>query len=129
MFYRPNGATRMIARCPSRSLPVILIVLVAGGLILETSRAQEAFDTAKYVRENYVKQEHLIAMRDGVQLFTSIYVPKDATQKHPILMTRTPYSIGPYGAEKYRNSLGPSSLFLKEDYIFVYQDVRPRFLS
>jgi putative CocE/NonD family hydrolase len=119
----------MITRQACRSILALVIAIVCTGLIFQTGRGQEAIDPAKYVRENYVKQEHLIAMRDGVQLFTSIYAPKDTTQKHPILMTRTPYSVNPYGADKYRNGLGPSSLFLKENYIFVYQDVRGRFMS
>jgi hypothetical protein len=68
-------------------------------------------------------------MRDGVRLFTSIYLPKDTTQKFPILMRRTPYSVAPYGPDKYPDSLGPSSLLMKEGYIFVYQDVRGRNMS
>src|SRR5262249_39009140 len=90
---------------------------------------QEVFDSTRFVREQYVKQEQMVSMRDGVKLFTSIYTPKDQTRKYPILMTRTPYSVGPYGAEVYRNNLRPSSLFLKEGYIFVYQDVRGRVMS
>ena len=42
-------------------------------------------------------------MRDGVKLFTSIYVPKDSSEKHPILMERTPYNCAPYGAGEYRD--------------------------
>ena len=42
-------------------------------------------------------------MRDGVKLFTSIYVPKDSTEKHPILMERTPYNCAPYGPDEYRD--------------------------
>ena len=50
---------------------------------------------------NYIKMEQYITMRDGVKLFTSIYIPKDKTEKHPILMTRTPYSCAPYGEDKW----------------------------
>jgi uncharacterized protein len=64
-----------------------------------------------------------------VKLFTSVYAPKDASQSYPILMKRTPYSVEPYGADHYPNSLGPSDLFTKEGFIFAYQDVRGRFLS
>jgi len=81
------------------------------------------------VKDHYVKSEHQIPMRDGVKLHTVVYSPKDASQKHPILMTRTPYSAGPYGADVYRPSLGPSAAFMQENYIFVYQDVRGTFLS
>ena len=85
---------------------------------------------AKYeVKEHYTKAEYRIPMRDGVQLFTSVYVPKDTSQKYPIIMQRTPYSVAPYGLEAYKPSLGPSSLFMQEGYIFVYQDVRGRVMS
>src|SRR5262249_37818920 len=67
-------------------------------------------------------------MRDGKRLFTVVYAPKDSSQKYPFLMQRTPYSAGPYG-DTYRPSLGPSPAFMKEGYIFVYQDVRGTFLS
>jgi hypothetical protein len=68
-------------------------------------------------------------MRDGVKLFTSIYQPKDTSRLHPILLSRSPYSVGPYGPEAFRQGVGPSAAFAKEDYIVVYQDVRGRFLS
>ena len=52
--------------------------------------------------------------------------PRTTSQTYPILLTRTPYSVGPYGVDQYRTDLGPSPLFGKEGYIFVYQDVRGR---
>ena len=82
-----------------------------------------------YVREHYTKYEFRIPMRDGVHLFTSVYIPKDSSQPWPILMDRTPYSVGPYGEDQYREKLGPSDEFEKAGYIFVYQDVRGRYLS
>lgn len=82
-----------------------------------------------YIRNNYTKLEKQIPMRDGVKLFTVIYVPKDQKQKYPFMFDRTPYSAGPYGEEQYKLSLGPSMLFASEGYIFVYQDVRGRYLS
>jgi putative CocE/NonD family hydrolase len=78
------------------------------------------------IRDAYTKQEVPVAMRDGKKLFTSIYAPKDASHPWPILLTRTPYGVGPYGSDKFRTNLGPSSLFIKEGFIFVYQDVRGR---
>src|SRR5262249_39203339 len=110
----------------SLSLGLLAVWAVTG---LGSAAAQERTDLAKYVRENYVKQEHQIAMRDGVRLFTTVYVPKDTSRKYPMLMMRTPYSIGPYGADRYRGSLGPNPHFTKEGYIFVYQDVRGCFMS
>ncbi|HWV72013.1 MAG TPA: CocE/NonD family hydrolase [Pseudosphingobacterium sp.] len=68
-------------------------------------------------------------MRDGVKLFTSIYIPKDQSQKYPFLINRTPYTVAPYGETNYKATLGPDPLFIKEGYIFVYQDVRGKWMS
>ena len=54
-------------------------------------------DHETWVRENYVKSEHMVPMRDGVRLFTLIYAPRDDSKDYPILLYRTPYSIRPYG--------------------------------
>ncbi|PIO47450.1 MAG: X-Pro dipeptidyl-peptidase [[Chlorobium] sp. 445] len=90
--------------------------------------AQTAADDSLYVRQNFTKREVYIPMRDGVRLFTSIYVPKDSSKKYPIIMLRTPYSVAPYGEDAYRTSLAPIEL-MREGYIFVYQDVRGRYMS
>jgi putative CocE/NonD family hydrolase len=82
-----------------------------------------------YVRSHYTKYEYRIPMRDGKKLFTSVYVPKDGSQTYPILMDRTPYSVAPYGEDQYKSALGPSDEFEKAGYVFVYQDVRGRYLS
>ena len=68
-------------------------------------------------------------MRDGKRLFTSIYMPKDQSKKYPILMTRTPYNVGPYGENEYKRTLGQNMLLAKDGFIFVYQDVRGRWMS
>ena len=81
------------------------------------------------LRGRYTKQEVTIPMRDGVTLFTSIYAPADTSRAVPILMQRTPYGVAPYGPDAYRRSLGPSPAFERDGYIFVYQDVRGRFMS
>jgi putative CocE/NonD family hydrolase len=81
------------------------------------------------VKEHYTKYEYRIPMRDGVRLFTAVYVPKDSSHPYPFLINRTPYSVSPYGVDQYRTQLGPSPDFDKSGYIFVMQDVRGRFLS
>lgn len=91
--------------------------------------AQQPGNDAEYVKQNYTKYEYQIPMRDGKKLFTSVYVPKDQSKKYPIMMDRTCYSVAPYGTDKYKGGLGPSSLFLHDGYIFVYQDVRGRWMS
>ncbi len=84
---------------------------------------------ATTVESHYSKHEYRIPMRDGVRLFTAVYVPKDTSESYPILMTRTPYGIAPYGPSAYPNRLGPSRKFADDKFIFVYQDVRGRFIS
>ena len=86
-------------------------------------------ELADYIKANYTKREVMIPMRDGVKLFACIYEPKDTSQKYPIMFDRTPYNVGPYGADRYKTSLGPDELFPREGYIFVYQDVRGRYMS
>jgi hypothetical protein len=83
----------------------------------------------EWVKANYTKYEYSIPMRDGVKLFTAVYIPKESNQSYAILLSRTPYSIAPYGADQYRENLGPSELIAKEGYIIVYQDVRGRWMS
>jgi len=80
------------------------------------------------VREHYTKYEYRIPMRDGVRLFTAVYVPKDQSQKWPFLFNRTPYSVGPYGVENYAQRLATLEL-MQAGYIFVNQDVRGRNMS
>ena len=84
---------------------------------------------AEYIRANYQKFEYKIPMRDGVKLFTSVYIPNKTNESFPILMSRTPYRVAPYGSDKYKTSLGPSESFEKEGFIFVFQDVRGKFMS
>lgn len=82
-----------------------------------------------YFKLNYTKKSHYITMRDGVKLYTIVYAPKDIKHKHPILMNRTPYSIGPYDSsfKAYWNT--PYIGYIKENYIIVLQDVRGRYMS
>lgn len=76
--------------------------------------------------EIYTKREVMIPMRDGVQLYTAIYEPKDNSRKHPTLMMRTPYSCSPYG-ERFDNYLKTAlKKYVDKNYIIVFQDVRGR---
>ncbi len=110
---------------------IIRIGLLA--LLAAVALAQGPDDAARkqlaYTKGHYTKYEYRIPMRDGARLYTAVYIPKDAGRSYPILMQRTPYSVGPYGVDNYPRSLGPSDLFTKEAFIFAYQDVRGRYLS
>lgn len=84
---------------------------------------------AAWVGAHYTKREVYIPMRDGTRLFTAIYTPRDTSRTYPVLLFRTPYSVGPYGAEAYPRTLGPNAAFTRDGFIFVYQDVRGRMMS
>jgi hypothetical protein len=101
---------------------LVLAALAAGSMAAAQVNIQ-------YLREHYSKHEYRIPMRDGVKLFTSVYVPKDASRKYPILLQRTPYCVAPYGADLYRARLGGSDKLAQEGYVFAYQDVRGRCMS
>ena len=119
MFPRPSRTNRL--RGALAALGLALLVLPAG--------ARQAPSGEDRVRERYTKYEYRVPMRDGVRLFTAVYVPKDASKRYPFLITRTPYSVAPYGVDAYRSSLGPSEQFEKAGFIFVYQDARGRYMS
>lgn len=99
----------------------LFLVTVPGSAINEDS---------VYLSKHYVKAEYQIPMRDGAKLYTIVYSPVDQSEKYPILYNRTPYNIAPYGEDmnfSFRRGLFPA--FLREKFIFVYQDVRGRFMS
>src|ERR1017187_3687040 len=105
------------------------LILLLGIMVCFTWAYAQSSQDSLYIRQNYTKTEKYITMRDGIRLFTSIYMPKDQSKKYPILMTRTPYSIGPYGENEYKRTLGQNMLLAKDGFIFVYQDVRGRWMS
>jgi putative CocE/NonD family hydrolase len=104
---------------------VIAVAALIGG---SAALAQDA-PKEDYVKAHYTKFEYRIPMRDGKKLFTSVYVPKDTSQRYPFMITRTPYGVAPYGEGQYKKALGPSDEFEKAGYIFVYQDARGRYQS
>ncbi len=127
-------------------LAVIFTLLQASAQIVptqmlnaETALIDERVDTKKFpvlnqdsvwTANNYYKIERSIPMRDGVKLFTSIYIPKDSSQKHPIMLMRTPYSCAPYGPKEFRNFWSRNTQwYFKEKYIVVLQDIRGRWMS
>lgn len=111
------------------TISAAVLLLLALAITAVGQNPATATDPAAFIRENYTKREVMIPMRDGVKLFTSIYEPKAKTEKYAILLNRTPYTVGPYGADKFKALIGPNELFAKEGYIFVYQDVRGRWMS
>jgi len=87
--------------------------------------ADEGFD----VRQHYTKYEYRIPMRDGMRLFTSVLVPKEASTGYPFLLVRSPFSVGPYGPDEVSPVSRQSETLLRAGYIFVRQDVRGRWMA
>jgi putative CocE/NonD family hydrolase len=99
-----------------RPTPFHLVVLV---LVAAPLAAQQ--DTTAYTGT-----EVMVPMRDGVRLHTIYYVPKNATGKLPIILTRTPYGIDHRLAGNLR---GYYAALARDGYIFAYQDIRGRYGS
>jgi len=73
----------------------------------------------------FIKTEAMIPMRDGPKLHTVIFAPRDAHERLPIMLERTPY-----GAMSYEGGLRFRYAHLIADgYIFAFQDIRGRFKS
>ena len=127
MNKRPTTVPRRLAA--PILVALVLICSFFGAMQLDAQNSNEDF-----VRAHYTKYEYRIPMRDGVRLFTAVYVPKPAAfpddpGPYPFMMNRTPYSVAPYGEGRYPTHLGPSDEFESSGYIFVYQDVRGRWMS
>ncbi len=110
---------------------LLVLLLVVDSAWGEAPNGEQSFAAdADYIKANYTKHEYEIEMRDGVTLFTAVYIPKDTSQSYPILLQRTPYSVRPYGASNFPSSPGgPMKYYAKERFIFAYQDVRGRYGS
>lgn len=104
---------------------VLLALFVASFLTGKHTLAQTR---AEFISQAYTKTEYKIPVRDGIELHTVVFEPKDQSRKYPILMNRTPYSCRPYG-KALPSRIGPSKYLEDAGYIFVKQDVRGRWMS
>ena len=83
--------------------------------------------TVKFVRDNYIKREVMVPMRDGVRLYTAVYEPVEG--ERPVIMIRTPFPLNPYGKTFTKDLRTYMNLFAVARYIIVFQNVRGRFMS
>ena len=114
----------------SRLAIACLVAVLVSVALHRTLGAEPSGDTnAVWLAEHYTKYEHRIPMRDGVRLFTRVYVPKDDSQTWPVIITRTPYALKPYGADNYNDVSGSFRTLANDKFIFVTQDVRGRYGS
>src|SRR6266545_402385 len=101
-----------------RTLFVVALALVAPIVV----RAQQPDPLAK----RFARTEAMIAVRDGVKLYTTIYVPKTVKEPLPFILLRTPYGIDSRGPRALQSHLKDLA---DEGYIFVFQDIRGRHKS
>lgn len=99
-----------------------LVYLLFVHLFWTTLSAQTINNKSTYIRDHYDKMEYEIVMRDGIKLFTIVYVPKDKSKSYPILLNRTCYNAS-------TNSGFPSDFLVQDGYILAFQDVRGRYMS
>jgi uncharacterized protein len=109
-------------------MQVTLTVGVAAVLSIVAAASGAAQATGS-IEARFLKTEYRVPMRDGKRLHTVVYTPRDTTRTYPIMVTRTPYGVGPYGEAAYPRAVGPSPRFADGGFILVYQDVRGRFMS
>lgn len=76
---------------------------------------------------NYVGEDVMIPMRDGVRLHAQVWRPRTAIGKLPILMQRSPYGFELAAVE--RGFATEYKELAAEGFIFVLQDIRGRFGS
>ena len=109
----------------------LFILCICIFIFLQSPVAQTPFgQDSSWIRNNYTKKELMVPMRDGVKLFTAIYIPKDNSEPHPILLNRTPYSCSPYGENEFRAFWDNHwKQYMRRNYIIVIQDVRGRWMS
>jgi uncharacterized protein len=100
-----------------------LVALVCVAIALALPRGATAVDPSTA----YNKFEYRIPMRDGAKLYTAVYVPKETIGEYPILLCRTRYGVGHYGADSFHPPKGLE--FVNQRYIVVKQEVRGSFQS
>ena len=113
-----------------------LAAFAAGGILAMGASARSAGISGHDAQEGekaafgalFVKTDVMIPMRDGVKLHTEIYAPRNASEKLPLFLTRTPYGLGDDDAG-YSRLLGLYREMFADGYIFVMQDIRGRYGS
>jgi uncharacterized protein len=95
--------------------------LVATLLVLGASHA-----LAQQAEAPFTATESMIPMRDGVRLYTQIYVPTQVSEKLPLLLLRTPYGTGQLDGKRMATAVPELAA---DGYVFVVQDIRGRFKS
>lgn len=146
VYHQPGGpTTRQVQSLPMRRLQpatslLAPLILLAAALLTGCAASRDLSTPAKleaaqkdapaWYKAHYIKSEHMVEMRDGVKLFTSVYRPRNPSGPSPVILQRTPYSCAPYGEDAYPRFIGRQSIpYLEAGYILVTQDVRGAYMS
>ncbi|MGC4038288.1 MAG: CocE/NonD family hydrolase [Chitinophagaceae bacterium] len=101
-----------------KNLSILLTALILSILFCKNLYAQSD--------DQYSRQEVMITMRDGTKLHTVIFIPKKTTEALPFFLERTPYGVNDYPSPEKNDYVKDMAA---DGYIFVYQDIRGRYLS
>jgi uncharacterized protein len=116
---------------------VLCLSLTARPLVAEPTPPLAPEIPARFARPtdaaDYDRREVMVAMRDGVKLFTVILVPRGA-HRLPIILTRTPYNASKRAERAVSNRLAATlpvsdDQFSDGSFIRVFQDVRGKYGS
>lgn len=88
-------------------------------------------DVSRDPIQDFERRTELIQMRDGVRLYTEIYVPKHRMAALPILLWRSPYGVASVSSAPPGSSIFATAMreLAADGYIFVFQDIRGRHKS
>jgi uncharacterized protein len=100
-----------------RFVNALLVFLVLAAFVSVSAQQADA---------PFTRTEAMVPMRDGVRLYTQIYVPTKSTDKLPILLLRTPYGLGDMSPAQLQAALPELAA---DGYVIVRQDIRGRFKS
>ena len=103
------------------------IVALASCLVSHAARGAQPAAVSRDPIYDFNETTAMIPMRDGIHLYTRIYVPKGVSNALPILLMRTPY-----GVDRITDKPGDSIFDIElrelaaDGYIFALQDIRGR---
>ena len=105
-------------------------VLDSDGSTLAEERRFSAVGTRLNHFRQYMRQEAMLPMRDGVRLHAVILRPADLhdvpSAGLPFLLARTPYGVDDFNSESVNHD---KPELAASGYIFVYEDIRGRYKS
>ncbi|HEX8530172.1 MAG TPA: CocE/NonD family hydrolase, partial [Cytophagales bacterium] len=113
---------KQLARAVFLLLSAFLPSLTLAGKV--PFRPADRREDSLYLVQHYQVRKEMIPLRDGVKLYTEIFVPRDAAKAkpYPFLMTRTPYNAARSGSRLH--TFPSFARLVREGFIIVNQDVR-----